>query len=410
MLRSLPPAGHGIGFVEICKSFFQSSNPVFIRELGFKAPYFLVSSGTAALCLSLKAIGLESTRRQVILPAYTCPSLLAAVVKACLEPIMCDLQPNTFQIDPDQLSSKLTEKTLGIIAVHLFGLPENIAEIKKRVQGKNITVIEDAAQAMGNSFALDMISKVNECAKSDTHNEIMLGSIGDIGVLSFGRGKPLGMLGGGAVLVNNTDLRENIKAMHDLAGSSAPLSSFFGYAAKLILYSVLFHPSFYWIPARTPGLRLGETHFSLDVGLEKISRHVISMGNIIASRLIEIRHTRLRVASLYRKSLEKFREEFAYIPEYADDDDRVALLRFPIIFKKKEKRDRVLEELKKEGLGSTGMYPAPLHEIQGTSPYLSDRESYPAAKSVSQRILTLPLHEYVSQGDIEKIVRVFEST
>lgn len=409
MLRSLPPAGHGISLVEIGKSFFQSSNTDFIRELGYKVPYFFVSSGTAALCLSLKAIGLESTRRQVILPAYTCPSLLAAVVRARLEPILCDLQPNTFRIDPEQLSSKLTEKTLGIIAVHLFGLPENVTEIKKRAHGKNITIIEDAAQALGNSYAPDMLREMNGSAKSDTRYEIMLGSMGDIGVLSFGRGKPLSMLGGGAVLVNNVDLREHIKVEHDLVNCQDTFSSRFGYVAKLILYSLFFHPSLYWIPARTPGLRLGETYFSLDIDLEKINQHIISIGNIIVSKLSEIRQTRLRVAALYRKALDRFLNELAYIPEYADDDDRVALLRFPIIFKKKEKRDRILLRLGAKGLGATGMYPTPLNEIQGTSPYLSDRESYPVAKSVSRRILTLPLHENVSQRDIEKIVRVFDS-
>lgn len=410
MLRSLPPAGHGISLVEIGKSFFQSSNTVFIRQLGYKVPYFFVSSGTAALCLSLKANADESPRKQVILPAYTCPSLLAAVVKARLVPILCDLQPNTFQIDPEQLESKITEKTLGVIAVHLFGLPENIAEIKKRVRGKNITIIEDAAQALGNSFAPDVLKGMNGSAKSDTQHELMLGLMGDIGVLSFGRGKPLSMLGGGAVLVNNADLLEHIKTAHDLVDGQDTFSSRFGYVAKLILYSLFFHPSLYWIPARTPGLRLGETYFSLDIDLEKINQHIISIGNIIVSRLSEIRQTRLRVAALYRKALDRFRNELAYIPEYDDDYDRVALLRFPIIFKKKEKRGRILLRLRAKGLGATGMYPSPLNEIQDTSPYLSDRESYPAAKSVSQRILTLPLHENVSQRDIEKIVRVFEST
>jgi perosamine synthetase len=378
------------------------------QNLGLKAPYFLVSSGTAALYLSLQAIAYRSSRKQVILPAYTCPSLLAAVVKANLEPVLCDLKPNTFQIDPEQISAKLGENTLGIIAVHLFGLPENIAEIKKRVQDKHIAIIEDAAQAFGNSFTSDMISKLSGSTVSGTPHEIMFGSMGDIGIASFGRGKPLSLLEGGAVLVNNSDLRERIKTMHDLIDGPVTVFSRLSYVAKLIVYSIFFHPSLFWIPANIPGLRIGETHFSLDFVMEKNNRIMISIGNIIAARLNEIRQTRLHVARIYRESLDWFREDFAYIPECDDNDNHIALLRFPLIFKKKGRRDYVLGKLRAAGLGATGMYPAPLNEISGTASHLPDSEVFPEAKSISERILTLPIHEYVNARDIQKIRKVFE--
>jgi perosamine synthetase len=409
MFRCLPPAGHRISFTEICRSFSQNPNiDLFFQNLGINVPYFLVSSGTAALCLGLQAIGHGSSRKQVILPAYTCPSLLAAVIKARLEPVLCDLKPNTFQVDPEQLSAKLGEETLGIIAVHLFGLPENIVEIKKRVQGKHIAIVEDAAQAFGNSFASDMISKLSRSAVSATPHEIMLGSMGDIGIASFGRGKPLSLLGGGAVLVNNSDLREQIKTMHDLIDGPVTVFPRLSYVAKLIVYSILFHPSLFWIPANIPGLRIGETHFSLDFVIEKNNQFMVSIGNIIAARLDEIRQTRLYVARIYRESLDRFREDFAYMPECDDNDDHIALLRFPLIFKKKERRDSVLGKLRAAGLGATGMYPAPLNEISGTKSYLPDNEVFPEAKSISERILTLPIHEYVNARDIQKIKKVFE--
>jgi perosamine synthetase len=409
MFRCLPPAGHRIGFTEIFRSLLQSPNrDLLSQNLGLKAPYFLVSSGTAALYLSLQAIAYRSSRKQVILPAYTCPSLLAAVVKANLEPVLCDLKPNTFQIDPEQISAKLGENTLGIIAVHLFGLPENIAEIKKRVQDKHIAIIEDAAQAFGNSFTSDMISKLSGSTVSGTPHEIMFGSMGDIGIASFGRGKPLSLLEGGAVLVNNSDLRERIKTMHDLIDGPVTVFSRLSYVAKLIVYSIFFHPSLFWIPANIPGLRIGETHFSLDFVMEKNNRIMISIGNIIAARLNEIRQTRLHVARIYRESLDWFREDFAYIPECDDNDNHIALLRFPLIFKKKGRRDYVLGKLRAAGLGATGMYPAPLNEISGTASYLPDSEVFPEAKSISERILTLPIHEYVNARDIQKIRKVFE--
>lgn len=406
MLKSLPPAGHKIRIADICRAAFQNlKEDLSLRDLLFESPHFLVSSGTAALSFSLNTIRHTSSRRQVILPAYTCPSLLAAVVKAGLEPVLCDMEPDSFQIDTGKLSVLITEKTLSIIAVHLFGLSENIPEIHKLLKDHQVILIEDAAQALGNSFPSSVMSQQSNL--SETPRPCMLGSMGDIGILSFGRGKPLSALGGGAVLVNNIDLYEQIKNEYDLLHSSDSLQSSVIYMAKLILYSIFFRPSLYWIPTKMPGLKIGETHFSLDFEVDKINHYAINIGNILIQRFQEIRKVHLDLADIYRESLSGFREEFAYISEPTNMDSGTALLRFPLIFKQKKTRDRVLERLKKECLGATGMYPFSLHETAGTSPHLLSDNVFPEAKSISERILTLPLHEYVGVNKIERIIRVF---
>jgi perosamine synthetase len=402
MFNSLPPAGHKIHVADICRAAFQNPKEgLALKDLFFESPHFLVSSGTAALALSLKAIGHSSLKRQVILPAYTCPSLLAAVVKAGLEPVLCDMQPNSFQIDTRKLSSLIKEKTLCVIAVHLFGLPENIPEIRKILESNQVILIEDAAQAFGNSFPSSMTPD------PETPHPCLLGSMGDIGILSFGRGKPLSALDGGAILVNNADLYEHVKTEYEpIDGSDAFLSSV-AYLTKIMLYSIFFRPSLYWMPAKMPGLKIGETHFSLDFSVEKINHYTINMGNILMRRFQEIREVHLNLANIYRESLSGFKDDFAYIPEQTYEDDRIALLRFPIIFKEKETRNRILERLKNEGLGATGMYPASLNKIEGTTPYLLSDDVFPAAQSIAERILTLPLHEHVSADHIERITRVF---
>jgi perosamine synthetase len=405
MFNHLPPAGHKINIADICRAVFQRPKQELpLKDIFFESPYFLVSSGTAALTLSLKAMRRSSSTRQVILPAYTCPSLLAAVVKAGLEPVLCDMKPDSFQIDTGKLSSLTTEKTLCVIAVHLFGLPENISEIRKILENNQVMLIEDAAQAFGNSFPSSMTTD------SEIPRPSMLGSTGDIGILSFGRGKPLSALSGGAILVNNAELHEQITIEYDLIDSSNSLLSSAAYFAKLILYSLFFHPSLYWIPTKIPGLKIGETHFSLDFTVEQINHYAINMGKILMQKFQAIRKVHLNLASVFSDSLSGFREEFAYIPEFKTTDDRIALLRFPIIFKEKESRDRVLERLKEKSLGATGMYPAPLNEIEGTAPYFLSGGVYPEAKSVAERIITLPLHEYVSTDHIERTIRVFDDS
>jgi dTDP-4-amino-4,6-dideoxygalactose transaminase len=104
------------------------------------------------------------------------------------------------------------------------------------------------------------------------------------------------------------------------------------------------------------------------------------------------------------EKLETLRQEFVLLPE--SSDNRIALLRYPLILKSKEKRDRILEELKRRGLGATGSYPVPLNEQPGAAVYFDGKESYPNAKYVSERILTLPLHEHVKGSDIENMIEI----
>jgi dTDP-4-amino-4,6-dideoxygalactose transaminase len=111
---------------------------------------------------------------------------------------------------------------------------------------------------------------------------------------------------------------------------------------------------------------------------------------------------------IYMKKLEGLKQEFVFFPEFDGED--IALLRFPLILKNEEKRDCTLAELKKRGLGATGMYPLSLNEQNGVTPYLPGHESYPHAKFISQRILTLPLHEHVRIEDINLICEIIEKS
>ena len=106
------------------------------------------------------------------------------------------------------------------------------------------------------------------------------------------------------------------------------------------------------------------------------------------------------------EKLERWSEEFVYLPEI--NGDHVSMLRFPLILKSKEKRDRILAELRHKGLGATGMYPVPLNEQKGVPNHLFEGDLYPNAKRHSERILTLPLHEYVKMNDINLICGVIE--
>ena len=393
MLRTLPPAGHPLRLRDVFSTIKGSrEDGNFLEEWFPDIPLYPVSSGSAALTLSLLSLKAISKRTEVILPAYTCPSLVASVVKAGLTPVLCDLRPFSFQLDIKELSSKIGPNTLAVMAVHLFGIAENLAEISALTKPQGIFIVEDAAQSFGN--------------KIDGEDSIYMGLGGDLSVLSFGRGKPLSLQSGGVVIVNNANLDESVRSAYRDLKEPNPWLFLPKYFLLLIIYSIFFHPRTHWVPKSLPWLRLGETFFNLDFNVNKLGPKVLDLGNILFDKFNTIRTIRIELAMLYKKELEKFREAFEYLPDCKGDD--IALLRFPVVFKSKEIRDRILEMLEKKGLGATGSYPAPLNEIEGIDGYLNNIENYPNAKRTSERIMTLPLHEFVKIKDVEFISEIID--
>ena len=407
MLRTLPAVGHPIRMRTIFQSFLRRGKDQDSFQNRFPdRPVFWVGSGTGALTLSLESISRGSHKKQVILPAYTCPSVLASVIKAGLKPVLCDINLNDFNFKTENLKLKICEDTLAVIAVHLFGIPENIFNLRELTKKEGVVLIEDAAQAFGNKILLNSFSLNTPNLTLNTNQ--YLGSFGDIGIFSFGRGKPLSFLNGGAVLVNDEKYHKTVQEFHSsLSGSnhSPPTVLYF---FNLLIYSIFYHPNLYWIPNNIPWLKLGETIFSLDFEIGRLNPNALRIGRALIKNFEKIREKRGQIARAYRDRLKNIQEEFVYIPEW--DKENISLLRFPIVFKSKEKRNRILLELKERGLGATGMYPVPLNEQEGIPGYLFKEEGklYPNAKHHSERILTLPLHEYVRIKDIEIICRVIE--
>lgn len=404
MLRCLPPVGHSVGYKALLSSLLRGNNDnKFIEHFSRGIPCKLVSSGSAALVLALESLKLKSDKNQVIVPAYTCPSVFASVVKAELEPILCDLKPFSFQFDLEQVSSKIGNDTLAVIAVHLFGLPENIEDLKSLTKMQGVFLLEDAAQAIGNK--IEIANKIPSKERANHNQKKYLGFIGDLSVFSFGRGKPFSLLNGGAVVVNNPDLMESVNQNFNSLESSNQKMAIAEYFIMLLIYSAFFHPRMYWFPQSLPWLQLGETVFTLDLDIKKMNSLAIKLGNELFPQFNEIRKNRMRLTKRYLESLTQFEKAFQFIPN--DSQDEIALLRFPIIFKRGEERNKILLTLKKEGLGATGSYPVSIDKQQGVSKYLRANATFPNAVIISERILTLPLHEFVTPKDIENISNIF---
>jgi dTDP-4-amino-4,6-dideoxygalactose transaminase len=147
-----------------------------------------VSSGTDALLLALMAINLQPDD-EVVVPTYSFFATAGVVSRLNAKPVLTDIDPVTFNIDPEDFRNKITSKTKAVIPVHLYGQSADMDSIMNIAGENNITVIEDAAQAIGTQY---------RDGKS-------AGTIGHIGCYSFFPSKNLGCFGDGGLVVTNDD-------------------------------------------------------------------------------------------------------------------------------------------------------------------------------------------------------------
>jgi dTDP-4-amino-4,6-dideoxygalactose transaminase len=161
----------------------------------FDAKYALgVSSGTDALMIALMAIDLKPSD-EVIIPAYSFFATAGVIARMNAKPVFVDIDPVTYNINPAKIEEKITPKTKAIIPVHLYGQCADMEPIIRIAKKHNLTVIEDAAQAIGAQY--------KDGRKACT--------IGDMGCLSFFPSKNLGAFGdAGMVITNDEKLYEKL--------------------------------------------------------------------------------------------------------------------------------------------------------------------------------------------------------
>jgi UDP-2-acetamido-2-deoxy-ribo-hexuluronate aminotransferase len=158
------------------------------------------ANGTDALQIALMALDLKPGD-EVISPDFTFIATVEVIALLGLVPVIVDVDPVTFTIDPEQIQKAITPKTKAIIPVHLYGLCANMGEILTLAKKHNIPVIEDTAQALGANY-------------SDKNYKGKSGTIGAIGCTSFFPSKNLGCFGdGGAMMTNDDHLAERMRSI-----------------------------------------------------------------------------------------------------------------------------------------------------------------------------------------------------
>ncbi|NLP45217.1 MAG: UDP-4-amino-4,6-dideoxy-N-acetyl-beta-L-altrosamine transaminase, partial [Peptococcaceae bacterium] len=184
--------------IEVLKGDYLTTGPK-IREFEEKLAQYTgakyavaISNGTAALHAACFATGIKEGD-EVITTPITFAASANCVLYMGAKPVFADINPETYNIDPDEIRSKITERTKAIIPVHFTGQPCDMDEIQKIAQEYNLTIIEDGAHALGAEY-----------------NGRKIGSIGDMTTFSFHPVKNITTGEGGAITTNNDELYKKL--------------------------------------------------------------------------------------------------------------------------------------------------------------------------------------------------------
>ena len=387
--RNLAPAGTRIEFSDFRRwaayGFSRKTSKTlhdFLSSTGIGKPY-LVSSGRAALVLSLQAMHMSRPdRNEVILPAYTCYSVPASIVRAGLKIRVADIDPTTLAYDKNSLLQQDYSRVLAIIATNLYGFPDDLVALTEIAKLHGTFLIDDAAQSMG--------AKLYKRAS---------GSFGDIGIFSLDKGKAITTIQGGVILNRNADLEQSLLLLNRDLPSQPFAQSAYQWLA-LVVYSIFLRPGLYDIPANIPSLELGQTRYSEQFLVTKYPRTLAGMALALANRLQQIVAARRSIGSTLRELISELPEFDTIRPVTGAEP---SYLRFPMLVSSPQLRKRVVSLLSSRKLGLSTSYPDTINKLSELGGHIVNNGVYVGGESVASSIITLPTHGYVSAGDIKRM-------
>jgi len=311
-----------------------------------------VSSGTDAILNSLMSLDIGSGD-EVITTPFTFFATAGCIDRVGARPVFADIDPKTFNINPELIESVVTEKTKAIIPVHLFGQMADMDPIMEIANRHNLAVIEDAAQSI-----------------SSTYKSRKAGSIGTAGCFSFFPSKNLGGIGdGGMIVTNDQKLYERLVIMRN-------------HGSKPKYYHNYIGGNFRLDPIQAAALLVKLPH------LDKWSQ------------------ARRNNADYYNKKFEGTAVQIPFISPDCVTIYNQYCIRVPM-------RDKLVTYLREQNIGSEIYYPVPMH-LQKCFRQLGYKQGdFPEAEKASKEIIALPIYpelthamqDYVVQHIIEFLSR-----
>lgn len=302
-----------------------------------------VSNGTVAIELVLKALGIKEGD-EIIVPSFTTMPTVEPILYLNAKPVFVDIAEETLNLDVSKIENAITKKTKAIIPVHLYGNPVNIVKIKEICEKHKLLLIEDCAQA-----------------HDARYNNRHVGTFGDAGCFSFYPTKNLTVLGeGGMIITNNDELARKIKILRSHGEEGRYNHIMLGH-----------------------NYRLGEIECA--IGIKQLEL------------LPSFTDRRKQIADLYTEILSSTDIILPKETENAKSCNHLYVIRV-----NKNKRDKLIAEMKKENIFLGVHYPTPVHKQRVVLDRMKSPK-LPVTETVSKEVISLPIYPSLTDEQVKLI-------
>ncbi|MCA9993509.1 MAG: DegT/DnrJ/EryC1/StrS aminotransferase family protein [Anaerolineales bacterium] len=340
---------------------------------------FTAASGRTALYLLLASLqAAHPGRDQVLLPAYTCPSLVKVILDVGLQPRLVEMSPETLDYAPGRVAQALSKRTLALIYVHPFGLALPVTTLLDAVHAAGAVLIEDAAQALGARWQGQQV-----------------GTWGDFGLYSLGPGKPLSAGGGGIVSANRPELAAALAAAWEQLPAAPARASLLA-QARLAAFQLAFTPAGWWLASKIGLHKVGNNEASWGYARRGLSRAQAQVGAALLPGLAASNARRL--ANAHRLMTILAADERLTWPRPGTGAEPF-YLRLPVLAANEAQREQLHHTLWSAGIGVGRMYE---RTLAGWFPQLASHP-FPGAEAIAGRLLTLPTHHYLADADFDRV-------
>ena len=371
MPYALPPAESKLPLRAIAAGFLPSRVDFAqkLQEYLHTDACVLANSGRTLLYILFRTLQSRASfdGGQVMVPGYTCYSVAAAAVKAGLNVAPYDLDPRTFQPDMEDVRRKINARTLAVVGQHLLGVPADIGRLAEIAHHRDVCCIEDSAQLLGaNQKALEQ-----RCSADYTF-------------FSFGRGKPLPLGGGGALISAKPEalprIADDLEASrHTAVHSMAPIA-----------VRILARPRLYWILEKLP-FGLGQTVCDPSFPVSKMPISYQRVGAAALACLESLNQHRTAIGGRYHGYFTG-QEDSGRAPK------RPAYTRYPLLVQNQVEARRLAKQ------GVRQLYPLALCDVPALRNSIAMSEGpTPGACEIADRLITLPTHLSVDYGMADQL-------
>jgi perosamine synthetase len=311
-----------------------------------------VSSGTAALHLAIRALGIGEGD-EVIVPSFTFIAVANAVLYERATPVFVDIDPVTLNPDPACVEAAITPRTRAIVIVHTFGVPAEMTALLEIARRHDLAIIEDACEAIG-----------------ATYNRHRVGGFGDISIFAFYPNKQITTGEGGAVVCRDAAIANRIRALRNQGR----------------------YPSADWLQHAELGYNYRLSEMACALGLVQLRR----LDAMLADRARVAEAYNLQLASIDSLRLPPLQlphraiSWFVYVVRIAEH--------LPM-----DARDRVLALLQQGGIGCA-RYFAPIHLQPAYADVVSAKNAVlPVTESIANRTLALPFFNRLTSSQLREV-------